>query len=183
VSYRGLVVPSLLDMHLLSSSASYVFWQIKKEEGYLIDKVERGQASTDVTSALRAFKLMRAVSCVGMLSMLEAMVQDRLSYTKPLPDLEAKLRGLGQRDLADRLRDFRDAINVLKHGYGPSYDSLLKRKSNLPFLIKDRDQQFFDEGNVAEVRTLIDVDDGFVIRCCGLVGDIVEVIDQLIDPP
>ena len=56
--------------------------------------------------------------------------------------------------------DFRDAINVLKHGAGRSHDRLLGRGERLDFSVRAQDEPFHDEGDVSEVSTLVRADIG-----------------------
>jgi len=47
------------------------------------------------------------------------------------------------------------AINVLKHGRGGSYDALVTKCESLPFRIKLPGKNFFFEGGVSGISTLI----------------------------
>lgn len=80
---------------------------------------------------------------------------------------EAKkiLKEKGLAELAERFEIFICAVNVLKHGEGKSYDTLLPKYDTLPFNVKQRDQAFFFEGDVSKVDTLIEVDDEFILNC------------------
>jgi hypothetical protein len=84
----------------------------------------------------------------------------------------------GEVDLSNRFSLFLYAINVLKHGRGRSYDALLAIGADLPFRIKRPGEDFFSEGDVSEVATLIEVDDAFVRNCAGLIGQVESVINK-----
>jgi hypothetical protein len=89
------------------------------------------------------------------------------------------LKRSGEIDLGNRFSVFAYAINVLKHGRGPSYDALVAMNAtDLPFRIKRPGEGFFSEGDVSEVATLIEVDDRFVQGCADLVAQVAGVINK-----
>ena len=61
---------------------------------------------------------------------------------------------------------------MLKHGRGKSYDTLVEKSGLLPFRIKLPRESFFDEGDITEVSTLIEVDDKFVLNCAELIEQV-----------
>ena len=73
-------------------------------------------------------------------------------------------------------QDLSMAINVLKHGKGRSYESLLKRIDSLKFKIKKYDEIFFDEGDISELNTLIKVDDEFVLYCSDVIHKVYNAV-------
>ncbi len=101
---------------------------------------------------------------VGGFSMLEGILEQTRDWSSPFRELDDKLRKIGAASVANEFLAFRLAINVLKHGYGDSYERLLK-KEGLPFRVKGKDQYFFDEGDVSEIPGLISVDVDFVHSC------------------
>jgi hypothetical protein len=50
---------------------------------------------------------------------------------------------------------------------------------NLPFGIKRPGDDFFSEGDVSEVATLIEVDDQFVRDCTALIAQVATVINKV----
>jgi hypothetical protein len=78
----------------------------------------------------------------------------------------------GETSLQEKFSDFQGAINALKHGRGRSYDALVAKAAGLPFKVKLPAEDFFNEGDVSEISTLIDVDDNFVRECASLIQDI-----------
>ena len=81
-------------------------------------------------------------------------------------------------DLNNRFAIFVQAVNVLKHGRGRSHDALIAM-DNLPFRIKRPGDDFFSEGDISEVATLIEVDDQFVRDCAALIARVAAVINQV----
>ena len=74
------------------------------------------------------------------------------------------------------------AINALKHGRGASYDALVTKADSLPFRIKRPGQHFYDEGDVSEVSTLVQVDDKFVLGCADVIRDVSEALYEEYGP-
>jgi len=91
-------------------------------------------------------------------------------------EVSKMLRGANQSALDEKFSDFRKAINVLKHGKGSSYDSLVSKAAALPFRIRQPTEPFFFEGDVSEISTLIEVDDEFVIQCAQVISEVSEVV-------
>ena len=82
----------------------------------------------------------------------------------------------GKVELSKRFEDFNCAINVLKHGRGRSYDVLVAKSDVLSFRIKLPHENFFSEGDLSEILTLIEVDDNFVLNCAKLIEQITKEV-------
>jgi hypothetical protein len=115
---------------------------------------------------------------VGMFSILESILQDRLKCNNGFTEARRCLKAKKEIALEKRFSQFYAAINVLKHGRGESYESLLKHKQ-LPFRIKHPGEAFFFEGDASEVTTLVDVDDKFVMDCAQLIRDVSNVVREV----
>lgn len=126
-------------------------------------------ASTEFVMNAQAHQLGKVVTAVGIFSIFEAQLQERLNCSDGFVELRRILISANEQDLALRFEQFHTAVNVLKHGRGRSYDWLLSRREELPFAVKARDQPFFFEGDVSEPDTLVLVDDAFVSACAELV--------------
>ncbi len=137
------------------------------------------EASNGLIDGLRTCTIGRSIIAVGLLGVFEALLQQHFGWQNVPADLDNALRGAGQDDLADRLTDNRDAINVLKHGRGRSYERLLSRGDALPFLIKGRGEPFFDEGDVSEVTRLVEADSQFIDASVAIITEIREVLGLL----
>jgi hypothetical protein len=114
-------------------------------------------------------QLQKAISAVGMFSMFDAILQGRLQCTDGFRGAAALLEAEGEVVLNERFSDLQLAVNVLKHGKGRSYEALVQKAGSLPFRIKLPDEVFFNEGDVAEVSTLVEVDDAFVLLCAEVI--------------
>jgi len=112
------------------------------------------------------------------MSLFEANLQDVLGAD----GFEAARQILSEHnesDVKERLDDVCLAINVLKHGHGRSYQELVAKAESLPFKLKLPGEEFFTEGDSAEVRTLVAVDDDFVQRCADVIAEVSEVIRRV----
>ncbi len=110
-----------------------------------------------------------------MFSIFEALLQDRLKCSHGFNEAADVLKSQGATDLESHFDMLRLAINVLKHGEGRSYEELLK-KNSLPFRVKQPDESFFDEGDVSEISTLVEVDDAFVIMCAETIREVAAAV-------
>jgi hypothetical protein len=127
-------------------------------------------AATPLVKMLQMIQLQKAIMAIGMFSMFEANLQDGLEdgFREAAQILDAQ----GQSVLRERLVDFHKAVNVLKHGRGRSYDALVNKAASLPFRLKMPAQKFFNEGDVSEISTLVEVDDKFVEDCATVIYDV-----------
>ncbi len=128
----------------------------------------RNDGSSNIVNALRSSRMQLVMAAVGGFAMLEGILEQSMGWKKPYQELEQQLRRSGQDALADSFMSFRMAINVLKHGFGESYERLTRR-SNLSFRVKLSEGQFFDEGDVSEIPGLMLVDDRFVLACAQVI--------------
>jgi hypothetical protein len=135
-------------------------------------------AATPLVRALQMVQLQKAISAVGMFSLFEAMLQDGLECSDGFRAAAEILEGEGETALKERFVDLQGAINVLKHGRGRSYDSLIAKADRLPFRIKRPGEAFFFEGDVSEIATLIEVDDAFVLNCAEVIRQVSETVQK-----
>jgi hypothetical protein len=162
---------------LVQNSTAFTLNTLGQVEADLTKHLESSGA-TSLVRSLQMVALQKTLLAVGMFSMFEAILQSKLSCDNGFVKAKEILSGAGETDLLERFQIFYLAINVLKHGRGKSYDVLNAKTESLPFRMKRPDETFFDEGDVAEVETLIQVDDAFLMHCANLVGDISEVINR-----
>jgi len=133
-------------------------------------------AATSLVKTLQMVQLQKVLLATGMFSIFEATLQDRLRCNDGFAEAMKILDREGDVVLKERLRDLRLAINVLKHGRGRSYETLVAKALALPFRIKLPGEAFFCEGEVAEVSTLVEVDDAFVLTCADVIRDVSKAI-------
>jgi hypothetical protein len=126
-------------------------------------------ASTVAVKNLQMIQLQKAILAIGMFSLFESVLQEGLSCRNGFEKAKKVLIQKGKTELRNSFDNFIYAVNVLKHGRGRSYDALVSKFESLPFRIKLPGDSFFDEGDVSEISTLIEVDDKFVLNCAELI--------------
>lgn len=126
-------------------------------------------SSTIAVKNLQMIQLQKAIISVGMFSLFESILQEGLVCRNGFDEAKKILGQAGNIELKNRFEDFICAINVLKHGKGKSYNMLVAKSTSLPFRIKLKGENFFEEGDVSEISTLIEVDDKFVLDCAELI--------------
>lgn len=161
---------------LIDRCTAFTLQALEEAQGRTIESLQTSGATT-LVKTLQMVQLQKVVSAVGMFSIFDALLQDRLECTDGFKEADAILDCAGAVRLKEHFGLLKLAINVLKHGEGRSYNELLG-KAALPFNMKKPGEDFFDEGDVSEVQTLIEVDDAFVINCSTTIRAVTEVIQK-----
>ena len=161
---------------LIDHCAAFTLKALDEAQAKTLEALQASGA-TSLVKTLQIVQLQKVVSAVGMFSIFDAMLQDRLDCADGFKEADAILDSEGATSLKDHFVTLRLAINVLKHGEGRSYKELLA-KPKLPFKIKTPEEDFFNEGDVSEVQTLIEVNDTFVIDCARTIRAVTEVIQR-----
>nr|WP_314899577.1 hypothetical protein [uncultured Deefgea sp.] len=126
-------------------------------------------AATTLVKTLQMVQLQKAISAVGMFSMFDAILQDQLQCGDGFKEAGRLLETQGELVLKENFSNLQLAVNVLKHGKGRSYEDLIKKTAPLPFKVKLSEEHFFNEGDVSEISTLVEVDDAFVLLCAEVI--------------
>lgn len=135
-------------------------------------------ANTGLVKTLQMIQLQKIILSVGIFSIFEAWLQNELNCKDGFKKAKEVLNNK-DKTLYNQFNQFYLAINVLKHGRGPSYDKLVLMENELNFTLKTPSQSSFDAGDVSEVSTyLIQVDDQFVLNCADIVRQVSKVIDR-----
>ncbi|MFD2601638.1 hypothetical protein [Flavobacterium suzhouense] len=135
-------------------------------------KVIEELPSTIAVKNLQMIQLQKVIISIGMFSLFESILQEGLSCRNGFEEAKKILIQIGNTELSNRFNDFISAINVLKHGKGKSYNTLVAKSTSLSFRIKLPGEHFFDEGDVSEISTLIEVDDKFILDCAELIEQV-----------
>ena len=162
---------------LIAQSTNFTLGRLKEVRDLVVEELQTSGA-TRLVKALQMIQLQKVVAAVGMFSIFEAMLQERLSCRDGFVEARKILKEAGESDLERRFSLYVSAINVLKHGRGRSYDALLAEAEELPFRVKHPDEHFFCEGDVSEISTLVQVDDQFVLECAELICQTSHVLDR-----
>jgi hypothetical protein len=165
----------LHDIDLVSLAADYTVAGQDYAEELNLNLLQRDGKTSRVIVA-RMMTMRATIVATGTISVFEALLQQSLGWSDPFACLDRHLRDQGLDDLADRFLDYRDAVNVLKHGAGRSHDRLLARTDRLEFSVRALHQPFHDEGDISEVGTLVRADTEFVRSCGRLVADVAEAL-------
>lgn len=149
---------------LVYRSTAFTLIELERVNSIIIEELSEN-GSTVAVKDLQMIQLQKVFFAIGMFSYFESFLQRELSCMDGFKEVKKILKEKGLAELTKRFEIFICAVNVLKHGEGKSYDTLLPKNDTLPFNIKQRDQAFFFEGDVSEVDTLIEVDDEFILNC------------------
>ncbi len=163
---------------LADRCAAFTLGTLQRANERAVDELQTSGA-TSLVKTLQMIQLQKVILAVGLFSIFEANLQDRLNCNDSFRKVEAILEQQLEQDLKERFCDLALAVNVLKHGRGRSYDALVDKAQNLPFRVKLPNESFFFEGDVSEVATLIEVDDAFVQRCGAVIGEVSEVVRRV----
>jgi hypothetical protein len=158
---------------LVDRSVRFTLNALKEEEDRITEALQTS-AATHLVKTLQMIQLQKVITAVGMFSIFEAILQDEFGCENGF--VEARKYLEDGSDLGTRFSQFLSAINVLKHGRGRSYEVLLAERDRLPFRILTPEEDFFCEGDVSEVSTLIEVGDQFVLGCAQVIEDVSRVI-------
>ena len=165
---------------LVDRSTAFTLDTLREANDRTIQALETSGATTLVKN-LQMIQLQKAIMAVGMFSVFEASLQDGLGCDNGFQKAKDLLDQEGEHALKERFSDFFLAINALKHGRGRSYEDLVKRAGSLPFRVKLPTEDFFFEGDVSEISTLVEVNDVFVQDCADVIKA-VSLIMRRVEP-
>jgi hypothetical protein len=148
---------------------------LDETERCIIEQLE-SSAATPLVIALRVVRFQKAAFAVGIFSMFDAHIQDAFGCDNGFKKAAQILYDKAEYKLKERFEYFQCAINVLKHGRGRSYDQLIVKSDTLPFKVKQPNEHYFDEGDVSEIQTQIEVDDVFVNNCVEVICEVSAVL-------
>ena len=164
---------------LINNCTAFTLAALKEVEEKAIKALQTSGATPPV-KALQMVRLEKAILAVGIFSIFEGILQDRLNCSNGFAEAKNILEHYGETELLSRFIDLELAINALKHGRGRSYNALIaKNGGTLNSKVKQPDEHFFDEGDVSEVTTLIDVDDSFIYSCVETIKLVSEKIKKI----
>lgn len=144
-----------------------------------VRKTLENYAPTSSIKTLQMIQLQKVFLSIGMFSYLDGELQGRFGWKNGFKGLKEFLIKSNKETLLDLFVIFESAINVLKHGKGRSYDYLVSMAGTLPFKIRNPEDNFFNEGDVSEVDSLIDVNDQFVLDCAELIQNVFDTLRDL----
>jgi hypothetical protein len=162
---------------LADRAAVFALNSLNDVQNRTVEALQTSGATMHVKN-LQMVSLSKAIFAVGLFSIFEAMLQDDLGGAYGFREARRSLKAQGDDALEAQFENYFLAINVLKHGDGPSYQTLVSRKSELPFKVM-ADQDFEDlEGDVSIINTLIWFDDEFVENCGNMIRDVTAALQR-----
>ena len=163
---------------LVYRCAGFTLTTLKEVEDKTVEELQTSSA-TPLVKTLQMVRLDKIIFAVGMFSVFEALLQDRLSCNNGFVEAKDILKQENQTALLQEFSDIELAINALKHGQGRSYNALIaKNGGTLSSQVKKPTDNFFNEGDVSEVAALIDVDDKFIDSCVEVINKVSKVIED-----
>jgi hypothetical protein len=163
------------EFKLISSAVEFTLGHAQEVEANIFDALETSSAVRYI-NVLRMLTMQSTIISIGTLQAFEGLLQQKNGWNDAFKELDIRLRATGYGELADRFLDYRNAVNVLKHGKGRSYEKLLARRSALPFEVKEEGQRYFDEGDVSEGIRLVNADHRFVRQCSDIIQEVVDAL-------
>jgi hypothetical protein len=160
---------------LVYRSTAFTLHSIELVNKEILKELETS-APTYAIKNLQMLQLQKVILAIGMFSMFDAILQDSLLCKDGFKQARQLLLKKGETLLHERFDLFITAINVLKHGRGRSYDTLVAKAEILPFKIKMPNENFFFEGDVSEVSTLVEVNNEFLLNCADLIYKIASTL-------
>ena len=157
---------------------NFTFKNLSKVNEKTIQELKTS-GSTSLVITLHMIQLQKTIFAVGMFSIFEAYLQEGLNCTNGIDKAKKILYDQNELDINERFDNLILAINVLKHGRGRSYDTLVANAKSLPFRVKLPNESFFFEADVSEASTLVQVDDSFVQLCGDTIREVSEVIKRV----
>ncbi|MBB4597647.1 hypothetical protein [Xanthomonas arboricola] len=171
---------TIADMHPFSELAmrcAALTSSLLDEKGeYVAGKLQQ-RGETALVKALQAAHLQGALVAVGMVAMFDAALQDALGCEDGFAEALTLIESAGKHELHARFKDVLLAVNVLKHGRGRSHVVLMARREGLPFRVRAEDE-FFNEGDVSGLATLVQVDSAFLQYCAETIDLVADLIKR-----
>ena len=156
---------------LIHRSTRFSLNTLSDVESKILKELETS-GSTYLVKTLQMIQLQRAIIAIGSFSLLESILQDKLKCEDGFKEAKNRLIKSGHIELCNNFDNFICAINVLKHGRGRSYKKLISKKGSLPFKVKLPEKEIFNQGDVAEISTLIEINDSFILACTKVIHDV-----------
>ena len=164
---------------LINRCTIFTLEALKEVEEKTIDSLQTSK-ETSLVKNLQMIRLEKTILAVGIISIFEAILQDRLNCINGFSEVKNLLKQKGDLALISQFTDLELAVNALKHGRGRSYNTLVTKDGrSSPSNVKQPDEHFFDEGDVSEITTLIDVDDTFLYSCVEIIRQVSESIMKI----
>ena len=163
---------------LANRCASFTLGKLQDLKKETIHQLQFSGA-TILVKTLQIIRLEKAIQVVGTFSLFDALLQERLNCNDGFKEAKVILTKHNKVELLGRFTDVELVVNALKHGKGKSYNTLIgKDGGSFKTKLKGFDIKEYEEGDVSEITTLIDVDDELIHECIKLITEIAIVIEE-----
>lgn len=136
--------------------------------------------ATSLVKTLQMIRLEKVILVVGMFSIFDAILKDRLNCENGFAEVKSILKEGNETELLEQFTNYELAINALKHGKGRSYNKLIaKERMSIQATVKNPNENFFFEGDVSEIAGLVEVNDEFIENCSILITRISSTLKKI----
>lgn len=164
---------------LANRCTAFTLYSLKEVHEKTIEALQTSGA-TSLVKTLQMIRLEKAILVVGMFSIFDAILQDRLDCSNGFAEAKSILKEGGETELLEQFTDYELSINALKHGKGKSYNQLIAKDTiSIKAIVKKPDENFFFEGDVSEISGLVEVDDEFIENCSLIIALVSKAIQKL----
>lgn len=165
-------------LELIDRCSVFTLTTLKEVEDKTVEELQTS-AATSLVKTLQMIRLDKVIFAVGVFSIFEALLQDRLNCNNGFTEAKNILKQSGEILLLEQFSDLELSVNALKHGRGRSYNALVaKNGGTISSQVKQPSDNFFNEGDVSEVTGLIDVDDKFIDNCVLVINKVSKIIQN-----
>jgi len=157
---------------LILRSSAFLQNILEEIENKILKELETNGSTIQVKN-LQMISLQKSFFFIGVFSYYEALLQERLDCKNGFEEAKSILKENSENELFEKFIELQLIVNALKHGKGRSYNQLLEksdRKINVK--IKEIDEPFFDEGNIDEISSLIEVNNEFIEQSIEIINEI-----------
>ena len=163
---------------LILHSSTFILSILKEIEDRTMQDLYNSPETIHIKK-LQMINLQKTFFFIGVFSYYESLLQERLNSKNGFAEVKKILKNNNEFQLLEEFNELQCIVNVLKHGKGSSYNELLqKQKRKININIKHRNLNYFNEGNVNEICSIIEVDDKFITKSVRLINAIAIAIQK-----
>ena len=163
---------------LIERCTSFTLHNLAEVQNMTLKALENS-ASTIHIKNLQMINLQKTFFIVGVFSFYESILQDRLNCRNGFEEAKRILKKNDENLLLEKFTELFSIINVLKHGKGRSYENLIHKNSRkIEIRIKEPEEMFFEEGNVDEISSLIEVNDDLISQAISIINEVSSIIEN-----
>ncbi|ENG5660868.1 hypothetical protein ABUT75_002436 [Flavobacterium psychrophilum] len=163
---------------LILRSSAFLQNTLDEIENKTLNELETNGATIHIKN-LQMINLQKAFFFIGVFSYYEALLQERLECKNGLEEAKKILKENGENLLHEKFIELQYVVNVLKHGKGRSYNQLIEKENRkINVIIKELEPEYYDEGSIDEISSLIEVNNEFIDESINLINEFSTVIQK-----